>query len=129
MSNPVEANHISENINMKELRGRSMNSSRNMSRVLLNHSDISSISYVERIEAQSNNIFWFNQTELENFQLPYVSPNEGISLNQDKTHSSFYSSSIHVEGEMSLSNASNQQHGLGTSLIPYSNSEPADPDL
>jgi len=30
MSNPLETNHISENINMKELRGRSMNSSRNI---------------------------------------------------------------------------------------------------
>ena len=106
-----------------------MNSSRNMSRALLNHSDISFISYVERIEAQSNNIFWFNQTEQENFQLPYMFPNEGISLNQDKIHGSFYLSSTHVEDEMLLSNASNQQHGLDTSLIPYSNSEPADPDL
>ena len=84
-----------------------MNSSRNILRALLTHSDISSISYVERIEAQSNNIFWFNQTKQENFQLSYVSSNEGISLNQNKAYGPFFSPSTHVKGEISLINASN----------------------
>ena len=30
---------------------------------------------------------------------------------------------------MLLNNSSNQQHGFSTSLIPYSDSVPADPDL
>ena len=48
---------------MDELRGRSMTSSRNMSRALLAHLDISLIPYIEKMEIQSNNYFWFNQTK------------------------------------------------------------------
>jgi len=63
MSNPVEVNCILENINMDELRGRSMTSSRNISRALLAHLDISLIPYIENMEIQSNDYFWFNQTK------------------------------------------------------------------
>ena len=107
MSNPVEVNYILENINMDELRGRSMTSSRNISRALLAHLDISLIPYIENMEIQSNDYFWFNQTKQKNFQLLYISPKEGISPDQNKAYSLSYSSSTCVEGKVLLNNGSN----------------------
>jgi len=129
MFNPVEVNNFSEDINMNELRDRSAIASRILSRVTLAHLDISSILYIKRIEAQSNNTSWFSQTEQENFQLLYTSPKGGNSPNYNKAYSPSHSSGICVEGEISINNVSNEQHGLGTSSIPYSNSEPANPNL
>jgi len=63
---------------MDEPRGRSVISSRVILKATLAHSDILSILYVERMEAQINGLFWFGQTKQENFQLLYVSPKEGI---------------------------------------------------
>jgi len=63
MSNPVKANYVSEDINMDEPRGRSMIPNRVMSRAMSAHSDTSFIPYVERMEAQSSNPSWFNQTK------------------------------------------------------------------
>ena len=74
MSDPAEANYVSKNINIDKLRGRSMIPSRVISRAMLAHSDILLILYIKRIEAQSNNLSWFNQTKQENFQLSYTSP-------------------------------------------------------
>ena len=54
MSNSMEVNAISEDINMDEPRGRSLLSSPNTSREMSAHSDLSSIPYVDRIEAQNN---------------------------------------------------------------------------
>ena len=83
MSNLVEAN-ISEDINMDEPRGRSVISSRVILKETLAHSDILSILYVERMEAQINGLFWFGQTKQENFQLLYISPKGGIYLTRTR---------------------------------------------
>jgi len=77
MSNLVKANYVSEDINMDEPRGRSMIPNRVMSRAMLAHSDTPFIPYIERIEAQSSNLSWFNQTKQKNFQLLHVSPKRG----------------------------------------------------
>jgi len=76
MSDLAEANYVSKNINMDKLRDRFMISSRFMSRAILAHLDILFILYIKRIEAQSSNLSWFNQTKQENFQLSYASPKE-----------------------------------------------------
>ena len=58
-------------------RGRSTTSNNNSSRALLTYSNLSSIFYVERIEAQSNNLSWAKQVELnkmEEITLLYVAP-------------------------------------------------------
>lgn len=55
MSNLMEVNPISEDINVDEPRGRSLSLSPNVSRGMSTHSDILSIPYVNRIEAQNNN--------------------------------------------------------------------------
>jgi len=54
MSNLMEVNPISEDINMDKPRSRSLSSSPNVSRGMSTHSDILSIPYVNRIEAQNN---------------------------------------------------------------------------
>jgi len=61
--NPVEANYISEDINIDEPRDRSIVPSRVISRVTLVHSTILFIPYFERIEVQSSDPSWFNQTK------------------------------------------------------------------
>jgi len=40
-----------------------------------------------------------------------------------------YLPTTYIKGEMSINNITNQQWGLGTSLIPYSSSSLADPSL
>ena len=127
--NLVEANYISEDINMDEPRDRSIIPSRVMSRVTLAHSTILFISYIKRIKVQSSNLSWFNQTKQKNFKLSYASPKRGNLPNQDKAYGSFHLPSTHIEDEMFMKNTSDQQYGLGTSSIPYSNSDPADSNL
>ena len=83
ISNPVKAKKFSENVNMDELRGRSVISSCILSRVMLAYLDILSIPYIKRIEVQSNDSFWFGQTKQENFQLLYRSPKDGNSPDQN----------------------------------------------
>ena len=67
MSNLIEVNAISEDININKLRGKSLLLSPNISRKMLNYLDILSISYVDKMEAQNNDLSWFNQTKQENF--------------------------------------------------------------
>jgi len=71
MSNSVEIHNLSEDINMDEKRGRSMAPSPISSGATSTHSNTLSIPYVDRMEAQNNDPFWFNQTEQENFQLSF----------------------------------------------------------
>jgi len=52
---PMVQNNMNINISIDTPRDRSINSSANNSKKSLAHSIISSISYVERIEAQNNN--------------------------------------------------------------------------
>jgi len=56
MSHSVEVNTISKDINIDELRGRFKSFNLNSSRESLVHLDISFISYMNRIEVQSNDL-------------------------------------------------------------------------
>ena len=60
MSHSKESNNTSEDINMDKPRGRSISSSPNLSRKSSTHSVLSSIPYVDRMEAQSNDPSWAN---------------------------------------------------------------------
>jgi len=84
ISNPVEANNISEDINIDEPRGRFIISSGVISKAILAHSDILSIPYVKRMKAQINDLFWFGQTKQENFQLLYISSKGRIYLTRTR---------------------------------------------
>ena len=55
MSNSMEPNTISKNVNIDLLRGRSNLSSSNLSIKSLAYSNLSSVLYVDIIEAQNNN--------------------------------------------------------------------------
>ena len=69
---------------MDELRGRSKPSSQNSSRESPVHSDLSSVPYVDRMEAQNNDPSWANQMEMENFQLSYTTPKKRVSNVQNE---------------------------------------------
>ena len=51
INHSIEVNTISEDANMDTLRGRSSSSSPNLSWKLLTHLDLSSVLYMDRIEA------------------------------------------------------------------------------
>ena len=106
MSNLVEVNNFSEDINIDKLKGRSMILSHISLRVTLAHLDILYISYVNRMKAQNNNLSWFNQTEQENFQLLYSSLKRGNLVDWNKTYGLFYSSNVYVKNEVSINNIS-----------------------
>ena len=57
-------NNMNMNIEIDTPRVQSAMSSTNNSRELLVYSSISSISYIERIEAQNNNLSWADQVNL-----------------------------------------------------------------
>jgi len=57
MSHSLEVNIIFENINMDKLRGRLRLSSQNSLRESLVQSNLSSVLYMDRIEAQNNDTF------------------------------------------------------------------------
>ena len=129
MSNSVEVNAISEDVNMDEPRDRPLLLSPNISRGTSTHSDTLSIPYIDRMEAQSNDSSWFNQTKQEDFQLSYASHKEGIQSNQDKANGPNDLLPTHIKGDVYNINNLNQHHGLGASSILYSNSDPADLEL
>jgi len=56
MPNLVEINTISKDVNIDKLRDRFLLSSLNVSKETLTHSNILSILYINRMEAQSNNL-------------------------------------------------------------------------
>ena len=56
MSHSLEVNIIFENINMDKLGGRLRSSSQNSLRESLVQSNLSSVLYMDRIEAQNNDI-------------------------------------------------------------------------
>jgi len=84
MSNSVKVHNLSEDVNIDKTRGRYIVLSPISSRAASTHSNASSIPYINRIEAQNNNHFWFNQTEQENFQLLYASLKGGNSDDQNR---------------------------------------------
>jgi len=55
MSHSIELNVVSKDINIDLLRDKFSLLSSNLSRELLTHLDLSSISYIDRIEAQNDN--------------------------------------------------------------------------
>ena len=71
MSNPLESNAVPENIQMNAPRDRSTISSMNSSRESSVLFKSSSIAYATRMEAQSGNTNWANQTEDKLFNLSY----------------------------------------------------------
>ena len=77
VSTSMKDNTTLEDVNMDEPRGRSTSSSPNASREPLAHSDLSSVLYVDRMEAQSEDPVWANQTEQELFQLSYAPVKRG----------------------------------------------------
>lgn len=71
-SSSIIHNNMNININMDTLRDRSIHSSTDNSRELSAYLSISSVSYIEKIEAQSNNPSWANQfNESQRFSLFY----------------------------------------------------------
>ena len=81
MSNSVEVNNLSEDVNMDKTRDRSRTPSPISSRATSIHLNTLSITYVDRMEVQNNDLSWFNQTEQENFQLLYAFLKGGNSDN------------------------------------------------
>jgi len=63
MSNPIEINNISEDINMDMLRGRSFAPSPNSSRDSSIHSDISSQIYTDKMEVENVKLDWAEQVK------------------------------------------------------------------
>ena len=57
ISNPIEINNISENVNIDVLRGRSTTLSPNSSRESFIYSDLLSQLYTNRIEVENEKIF------------------------------------------------------------------------
>jgi len=78
LSNPMTNNNMNMNIDMNNPRGRTVNASANSSRKSSTHSSVSSISYIERMEAQNNNPSQADQVDEFNksqgFSLSYASP-------------------------------------------------------
>ena len=71
MSNPLESNAVSKDIQMNAPRDRSTISSMNSSRESFVLSKSSSVAYATHMEAQSGNPNWANQTEYKLFNLSY----------------------------------------------------------
>ncbi|KAL9712158.1 hypothetical protein Ac2012v2_005235 [Leucoagaricus gongylophorus] len=81
MSNPADSKGVSEDIQMGAPRGRSAIASANSSRESSVLSKASSIEYSARMEAQSVDPNWANQTEDELFQLSYATSNIQVPAN------------------------------------------------
>ena len=95
MSTSKKGNTTSEDINMVELKERSKSSSLNISRELSAHSNLSSELYMNRLEVQSKDSMWANQTEQELFQLFYSSHKEEKNNNSKETNKNNNTSSIY----------------------------------
>jgi len=65
MSTSKKDNTTSEDVNIDKLRERSKLLSLNTLRESLAHSDLSSVLYMDRIKAKSEDSIWANQTEQE----------------------------------------------------------------
>ena len=67
MSNPIEINNISEDVNMDVPRSRSTALSPSSSRESSTHSDLSYQLYADRMEAENEKFSWDEQVESQNF--------------------------------------------------------------
>jgi len=109
---------------MNELGGRSMSSSLKTLKELLTHSDLSSIFFVDRIEAQSKDLIWANQTEQELFQLSYTSHKEGENNNSERAKTNNNTSSTCVEDINNSKVNTNLPHGFESVPLAYSDNQP-----
>jgi len=66
---PMVRNFSNMNMDIDTPRGRSASSSTNSSRASSVHLDVSSISYHERMEIQSNKLFWDKQVKISERKL------------------------------------------------------------
>ena len=71
MSNPIEINNISEDINMDVLRERFSTPSPNSSGDSSIHSDASFQIYADKIEVENMKLDWAEQVKSQNFYLLY----------------------------------------------------------
>jgi len=109
---------------MDELRGRSKLLSPNTSRELLAHSDLSSVLYMNRMGAQSEDPTWANQTKQELFQLFYASHKEGKNNNSEEAKRNNNMSSIDVEDTNNNRANINLSHGFKSTPLVYSDDQP-----
>jgi len=119
ISHLIEINAFFKDINIHELRGRSIVSSPNSSRNPLAYSDLLSVLYVDRMEAQNANPSWANQTEQKIFHLFYTFPKEGVFNIQNKTNGSKNTPPPCVEVANNYNQSLNQPHDLKLSSISY----------
>jgi len=82
-------------ININISKDRSITFNTNSSRELSTHSNLSSISYVERIKAQSNNSSWAKQVELNELKeitlfyvISEIRENKSVNKTSDLTNTS-----------------------------------------
>ena len=120
MSTSKKGNTTLEDINMDELKERSKSSSLNISRELSAHSDLSSDLYMNRLEVQSKDSMWANQTEQISFQLFYSSHKEGKNNNSEEAKKIF---SIYVEDMNNNRTNMNLPHRFESVPLTYSDDQ------
>jgi len=119
ISHSIEVNASSEDINIDELRGRSIASSPNSLRNPLAHSDLLSVPYMDRIEAQNVDPSWANQTKQKIFHLFYTFSKEGASNIQNKANGSKNTSPLCMKVANNYNQSLNQPCELKLSSISY----------
>ena len=117
--------HNNNNIDMviNTSRSKLVKSSVNISRNLLAYSSIFSISYMERMEAQNNNLFWVNQVDelkySQRFLLSYATPKEGEVNTCNEAIIFINMSNLYEEGVNNCSMNTYNPQRLEASTIPY----------
>ena len=124
MSTLIKGNTTLEYINMDELRGRFKSLSLNALRESLAHSNLSSVPYMDRIEAQSKDPIWTNQTEQELLQLSYVSHKEEENNNFEKVKRNNNTFFICVENMNNNRANMNLSYRFESAPLAYSDSQP-----
>ena len=97
MSSLNDTNNVSEDINMDDPRGRSNAVSRNSSRESSVSSRTSSVAYSKRMEIQSDDLNWANQTDIELFKVPFSSQAGGESNNQVPANETPYGPTTYID--------------------------------
>ena len=126
MSNPADSKGVSEDIQMGAPRGRSAIASANSSRESSVLSKASSIEYSARMEAQSVDPNWANQTEDELFQLSYATPKGGESNIQVPANNIDSMPLPHVSNANSTCPQAPAISGV--SSLPYAELRPGNPE-
>ena len=126
MSNPADSKGVSEDIQMGAPRGRSAIASANSSRESSVLSKASSIEYSARMEAQSVDPNWANQTEDKLFQLSYATPKGGESNIQVPANNIDSMPLPHVSNANSTCPQAPAISGV--SSLPYAELRPGNPE-